>query len=1098
MSLPRFGVTRPVPVNLLMLAMLLGGVVAGLSLRREFFPEIEPEAAMVTMPYPGATPEEIEETLAIKVEDKLIDLDEVDELRTTVSEGGGGIVVTFREGLGNVQKAVDEVERAVDSLIDLPEESERMTVTEMEPRLPAIMVTVYGDANEETLKRAIRTVRDDLKSLPGMGEVVISGVRDYEIRVDVETEALFEHGVSLPKIADRIKSWMADVPGGVVRSSVSNVNVRTLGVQERASAIGDIVIKADRKGQSLRVRDIATVRETFVDEQIMTRFNGQPSASLTVYKLGAQDIVLMAEMARAYVAGRSGESIEYEFVDRLNPVVTKLAELGDREPPEMISNQKRAYDLGRSSIHALPPSVKIATQSDLARFVEGRLALLLENAIYGSILVFGTLLIFLNWRGALWVGVGLITAMAGTLVLMWWLDITLNLLTMFGLIVVIGLLVDDAIVVAENIQARHDRGESSLVAAVKGANQVSWPVVATVLTSIVAFLPLTFIKGSIGDLLGALPTVVAVALLMSLLESLLILPSHLGHSLVKRDRKTELSRWSLWIRRLEKRRDAFIFDRVVPTYVRFLRWSLNYRYITLALATAAVMISFGLVKGGIVGFTFLPSEDAETVVIEMRMPVGTSIETTDNAASRIERAAGSQPEVKTISTVVGSISNLETGTAESSASNSAQIFLELYEVEARDRSSQEVIQSIRESLRGRIDDIDRMVFTEISGGPGGRDITVQIRGDDEQAMFELVDEVKVALAQFAGVFDIADDSTRGQRELQVRLNPSAAALGFSVSDVARQVRGALYGLDAHVFSDRQEDIDVRVRLNEDTRHSLQSIETLWLISPSGQRVPLAEVAELVDGQSYATIKRIDRKRAISVTADTSPEISPEDITPELPIEQWRADYPMLDIAFAGRQEQQADAFESLPLGFGAALIMIYVILAWLFSNYLQPLAVMLGIPFSLIGVIWGHMLLGFDLTFLSMIGFVALSGIVVNDSLILVKFYNERRQEGLGLREALVDAGRARLRPIFLTTITTILGLTPLMMEQSFQARFLIPMAIAISFGLMSATVLILMLLPCLLVIIDDLKKLTYLLWTGRHRPKQDLPTESVPDILVD
>jgi len=1097
-SPPKFGVTRPVPVNLLMVAMLLAGIVAGLSLRREFFPETEPDAATVTLPYPGATPEEIEETLAIKVEDKLVDLDEVDELRTTISEGGGGIVIEFREGIGDVPKAVDEVERAVDSLTDLPDEAERLTVAELEPRMPVIMVTVFGDTDEQTLKRTIRTIRDELKTLPDMGEIVISGVRDYEIRVDVQNNALLEHGLSLPQLADRIRGWMADVPGGVVRSESGNVNVRTMGVKERAATIGDIVIKADLQGQALRVRDIAEVRETFVDEQIITRFNGKPSASLTVYKIGEQDIVAMAEMARAYVDARQGKPFDAELIDRVHATMDAAAELAGKPPPGIKSARRQAYELGRQAESPLPPAVSIAAHSDLARFVEGRLALLLENAAYGAVLVFATLFLFLNWRGAFWVGVGLVTAMAGTLVLMWWLDITLNLLTMFGLIVVIGLLVDDAIVVAENIQARHDTGETSLVAAIKGAEQVSWPVVATVLTSIVAFLPLTFVKGRIGDLLGALPMVVAVALLMSLIESLLILPSHLGHSLVKRDRNTAPSRLTRFMRRFETGRDHLIFNRAVPAYAWLVRRALHYRYVSVALAVGVLLVSIGMVTGGRITYTFLPASDAETIIVDLRMPVGAPIESTDSTVARIERVAEAQPEVKTISAVVGEVANIETGATESAATNAAQVFIELFEVESRQRSSQQVIDSIRRELRGKLDDIDRISFSEISGGPAGKDIELKLRGSDEQLLQQVADEIKAELHEYAGVYDIADDNTLGQRELQIRLKPGAASLGFTVANVARQVRGALFGLESHVFSERQEDIDVRVRLDEDTRRSLQSIENLWLISPAGQPVPLAEVAELRDGQSYATVRRIDRKRAVTVSAATASGVSPEDIARELPIDQWRDEHPTIEIEFAGRQEQQADAFASLPLGFGAALVMIYVILAWLFSNYTQPLAVMLGIPFALIGVIWGHWLLGFELTFLSMIGFVALSGIVVNDSLILVQFYNNRRAEGMTLREALVDAGKARLRPIFLTTITTILGLTPLMLEQSFQARFLIPMAIAIAFGLMSATVLILIVLPCLLVIFDDVKASAYFLWNGRTRPHRERPEESVLDVLPD
>ena len=534
MSIPRFGVTNPVPVNLLMAGLIIGGVVAASKLTREFFPEITPESVQITLPYPGATPQEIEETLAMKVEDALAELDEIDRLTTTLSEGGGGIIAEFASGVDDTQKAVDEVERAIDSLTDLPEEAEEIRVSEFEPRLPVIMISLYGQADEETMKRGLRRIRDDLKTLPGMGELLTSGVRDYEIRVDVSAAALLEHRLSLPQVAEAIRNWMADVPGGSVRTGAGDVRVRTMGVPERAGDIRGIIIKATPQGQVLALGDIAEVREDYVDEQLITRFNGEPSVTLTVFKTGNQDAVRIAEMARAYVAGRRGDPFQARLVDRVYSLLNGSAPPEQRAAGALVSPRLRAYDLGRMCPEPLPGG--LATHSDLARFIEGRLDLLLRNARWGAMLVFGTLLLFLNWRVAMWVGAGLVIALSGTLILMTVLGITLNLLTMFGLIVVLGLLVDDAIVVAENIQARHDRKEPSLVAAIKGTEQVFWPVVATVLTSIFAFLPLRFIQGQIGDLIGALPVVVACALALSLVESLLILPSHMGHSLLRRDR----------------------------------------------------------------------------------------------------------------------------------------------------------------------------------------------------------------------------------------------------------------------------------------------------------------------------------------------------------------------------------------------------------------------------------------------------------------------------------------------------------------------------------------------------------------------------------
>jgi multidrug efflux pump subunit AcrB len=554
------------------------------------------------------------------------------------------------------------------------------------------------------------------------------------------------------------------------------------------------------------------------------------------------------------------------------------------------------------------------------------------------------------------------------------------------------------------------------------------------------------------------------------------------------------------VRRYEVWRDEVILHRIVPAYARLLNLSLRYRYVALAAATAVLIMSAGMLAGGRLVFVFLPTEDSETLVINLRMSLGTSIERTAEVAARIEEAVRAQEETKSISAVVGQRSNLDTGTVDALATHLAEMFVELKPIEDRDRPSDEVIASIREHL-GVIEDAERISYAGVSGGPSGADITLELQGADGEMLLAASDAVKHELSRFEGVRDIFDDNAMGQPELQINLKPAAAALGFTVSNVAAQMRGALYGIDAHVFSEQQEDIDVRVRVDETTRRSLHSIETIWLISPDGARVPLSEVAELVDGSSHATIRRVDRARAITVTADTDPAISPETITAEFGrsvLPGLRAEYPGVSIKFAGRQEQMADAFASLPIGMVAAMLLIYLILAWLFSSYTQPFAVMLAIPFGLIGVIWGHLALGFDLTFLSLIGFVALSGIIVNDSLILMQFYNTRREEGATILQGLIEAGQQRLRPIFLTTITTVLGLTPLMLEQSFQARFLIPMAISISFGLMSGTVLILLVLPCIVVIVDDIKAVLHFLWFGRPRSATVVGAETVVDVLGD
>jgi hydrophobic/amphiphilic exporter-1 (mainly G- bacteria), HAE1 family len=659
------------------------------------------------------------------------------------------------------------------------------------------------------------------------------------------------------------------------------------------------------------------------------------------------------------------------------------------------------------------------------------------------------------------------------------------------------MLEDDAIVVSENITSVHARGEPPLVAAIKGAEQVFWPVIGTVLTTIVAFLPLLFVKGRIGDLMGALPWVVLFSLLVSVIETMTMLPSHMAHSLEARARRRP-GRISTVLRNVEAWRDRVVLGGILAWYARFLRLSMNYRYITTAAVIGVLIISLGMVAGGRVDFTFLPDSDAETVVVDIRLPIGSPLARTESVIQKIEQAAQAQPEVKSISAIAGQQVNVDLGVADGSASHQGQIFIELTPVEARTRESSLVIDAIRQSL-GDLPEVEMIRFSELGGAGGGPDITIRVIGEDQEHVNACVDALKTELLSYGGVHDVIDDNFDSQRELQIQLRPAASALGFNVSDVARQVRASLFGAEPHVFSAKREDIDVRVRLDEASRNDLSVIENLWVFNRSGDAVPLGEIAELSDGRSYSVINRVDRRRTVSITADTAPGTNPERVVNAIQgkIDELRRQHPAVAIELAGRQRDLADAFESLPVAYIVALLLVYVILATLFSSFAQPLVVMIAIPFSVIGVVWGHFLLGYQMTFLSLIGFVALTGVVVNNSLILIEFYNHKRAEGAGLLDGLIAAGRDRFRAIVLTSVTTFFGLAPLVFEQSFQAKFLIPMAISISFGLLSSTIVVLTALPCFMVILDDFKRVLHYLWFGTPRESSDAqstPTEAVTE----
>jgi multidrug efflux pump subunit AcrB len=1061
MNLPRFGVKNPVPINLLMAGLILAGIFSAFNLRRQFFPDMEFDKVVVTMAYPGASPENVESVLATRLENALVDIDEVDEIRTTCIEGSASLVVSFNEGVSNIDEAIDEVRRSVEGLQDLPTDVERPVVTRLEPAMPVIMVQLWGDVDKHVMKKAIRDIRDDLRSFSEMGAINVGGDIENELTVEVDQDSLVEHGLSITSVADRISIWMSEIPGGTLRSSGGDIVIRTNTPEESSVDLEELVIRSSHDGETLHLGDIANVQTTLVDVPITTRFNSQPAMNLFITKSGDQDIVVIAEIVRSYVAGRMGEPFEPTWQDNI---------LDGK------SSRQKAWQLGVDS-DPLPSNTSLSTFTDLARFVEGRMNLLTKNAMYGGILVFVLLLLALNWRVAFWVGIGLLTALSGTLFVMSLFGITLNMLTMFALILVLGLLVDDAIVVAENIKAQHEKGVSAMDAAVTGAGQVLWPVVATVLTSIVAFLPLTFVKGNMGDLLGALPVVVACALAMSLFEALLILPGHLGHSLEKTEAPST-SRIGTLIQKYEVARDRFLFQKIVPSYLRVLSLVIKFRYISLAFAISTLIVSMGLVAGGRVGYEFMTIPDAETIAINVRMPEGTPYSQSLRMLEHLERASRDQKQVHHISTAIGVQMPTE-GTSGGLGSNLGQLFIELTPAENRELNANEVIDNIRGTLGDRVMMADSIEYELMSGAPGGADITIKLQGEDERSLISAAEVITDDLRKYASVNDIVDDASAGQRELHLELREGASSTGLTLAELARQVRGAVYGIDAHVFAKGDEEVDVRVKLGEDIRKNLGELEQFWITTPAGVSIPLVEIASITEKRGYTTIHRLDRKRNITLTADTVDGVSPESIAADLPFDKWRAAFPDIEFSKGGRQEQQQAAFSSLPLGFSAACLMIYVILAWLFGSYFQPLIVMLGIPFAMIGVIWGHYFAGVSLSFLSMIGFVALSGVVVNDSLIFVEFYNSRRAEGDDLSTSLLSAGAARLRPIFLTTITTVLGLTPLMLEQSMQAKFLIPMALAISFGLMSATVLILLLLPALLVIGNDFKEMGKYLWAG-------------------
>ncbi len=1070
-SLPRFSVENPVLVNLFMATILVGGTYSGFTLVREMFPESRPSRVLITTTYPGATPADVEKGITLKIEEQIKDIDGVDKIRSTITEGESVILVEMVSGFDDIDQAVNDVKAAIDSIPpeDFPEEALESNVSKFEPRFPVIRVSLFGDLGDRALKTLGERLRDDLLALPGITNVSLSGTRKDEISVEVRPGRLVKFGLSFADVSDAIAQSNLDLPGGLLRTSTANISVRTLGEKDRGEELYDIVVRSDPSGRVIHLRDVATIVDGFEDVELGGHFNGSPAVSATVFKTADQDAIEIAALVRAIVAGKMGRPLERAWLEGL------VARFSSRDVV------REVYE--RAASDPYPPSIGVATHTDLSRFIEGRLDLLTRNGAWGLLLVFLSLLAFLHWRVAFWVMMGLVLAIMGSLIVMRLVGQTLNLITMLGLIIVLGLLVDDAIIVSEHVYSKVEAGVQPKPAAIAGTEEVTWPVVCAILTTIVAFVPLTFIEGQMGDWMSVLPVVVCVALSVSLVEALTILPSHLAHGLRPLRAKNEdpsVPRGALrtWIARLRGADGGILMPRLRRLYERVLRRATGYRYVTMAALLGAVLVVAGVVAGDHVPFVFLQKIDSETVIANLKMSVGTPVSKTREAIQAIERATLGLSERKTVLTLFGSQESTDGGLS-TTQSHLGQMFLELLASDQRGRTSDEIVQQLRTDTTD-IPGVDKLRYTTVSGGPGGAPIHLEISGDRPEDLTEVSKEFQARLAGFDGVFDIVDDFDAGRPEVQIELFESARALGLTTQSLATQVRSAFYGVEARKVQRRREDVKIMVRYPPDYRRRIHDIEMLRVATPSGQLVPFTEVARLTEGSGYASIKRTDQRRTVTVTADVDTNVSNShrviaDLTGYFPDILRR--YPGVQLAFGGQKLETTKSFGSLKHSFVIALLLIYVILAGLFRSYIQPAIVMAVIPFGLIGAVAGHFVMGYPLTILSMIGTVALTGIVVNDSMILVTFINHRVRDGVPIHEAVIQGGRSRLRPILLTSATTVLGIAPLMMETSFQAKFMIPMGVSISAGLIFATVLTLVAIPCMYLIVNDFEQIAAWVW---------------------
>ena len=1027
-----------VAANLMMVLILVAGVTTLSQVKVEVFPEFSLDLITISVEYLGASPEEVEEGVNIRIEEEIQGLDGVKKITSMANENMGVVSVELELG-ADASKALDDIKSRVDSIDTFPVETEKPVYTEVTNRQQVIDVAIYGNVEEKTLRYLAEQVRDELTATKGISVVSLSSARPYEISIEVSELALRRHGLTLDDVARAVRRSSLDLPAGSVKTDGGEILLRTKGQAYVGTDFEQLALVTRNDGTQLLLGDVAEVRDAFADTDQTATFNGEPAVLVQVYRTGDQSPLDIVAKVKAYAA----------------------------------EAQKR-----------MPEGVKIVTWRDVAKILKDRMNVLMRNGSQGFALVILILALFLRFRLALWVSLGLVISFLGAIWLMPALGASVNMISLFAFILVLGIVVDDAIVVGENIHRQQHRLGDGMRGSTLGAQEVSVPVTFAVLTTVAAFVPLLAVTGIIGKIMGVIPLIVIPTLLFSLVESLFILPGHLSHY-----RHEKKEPWFI-VSRLWQRYQGRFADGVewfiTGVYKPSLTLALEWRYVTVAFAVATLLFTGGLALGGHVRFVFFPAVEADYISAALTMPQGTPAEVTRQAVAQLvasARQVGEEAEDENgpvfthIMAAVGEQPYNESqsrnaGGARSSAGGGhlGEVTIELEPAENRSIGSEELATRWRE-LTGVIADAEVLTFSSALFDPGD-DIDIQFTGNDIGELTRAADELKEILAGFAGVYDISDSFREGKQEIKLDIKPSAEIYGLRLDDVARQVRQAFYGEEAQRIQRGRDDIKVMVRYPEDERRSLGDLENMRIRTPDGLEVPFGEVADATVGRGFASIKRINRRRAVNVTSqvdDTQGNAGQiiaalgAEILPEI-----AARNPGVFYDFEGQEAERRDSMDGLKRGFIVALFAIFALLAIPLRSYIQPVLIMSAIPFGLVGAVWGHVIMGLDLTILSMFGLVALTGVVVNDSLVMVDFVNRKRREGLDFEVAAREAGMARFRPILLTSLTTFFGLTPLILEKSMQARFLIPMAISLAFGVMFATFITLILIPCGYVILED------------------------------
>ncbi len=1027
-----------VAANLLMMFFVVGGIIMSHSIKQEIFPEISLDTIHVSVAYPGAAPEEVEDGIILKIEENLTGVDGIKEIKSTASEGVGIVDVVVREG-ANADLVLQDVKNAVDRIITFPADAEKPVISKLLNRREVISVIVYGDLSPKSLRQQAERIRDELLELPGITQVDLGGVRPYEISVDVTEENLRRYNLTLDELARRIRQASVDLPGGRIKTKGEEVLLRTKEKRYFGPGYRDIIVLTRNDGTKLRLGDIATVRDEFEDTDEFARFDDKPAAMIKVFRVGDQRPLDISETVKKFVAQKE---------------------------------------------KTLPPSVKISTWNDTSEKLRSRVNLLEKNALIGLVLVSVVLGLFLEIRLALWVMLGIPVSFLGALFFMPALDLSINMISLFAFIMALGIVVDDAIVIGENIFEHRQKGKPYLKAAVDGAIEVGIPVIFSILTTVAAFVPLIFISGTMGKFIKVIPLVVISILAVSLVESLFVLPAHLSFGGPCRETKGVLGA----LRSVRLRFSKLLNNFIEGPYRRCLRLCIDHRYSTVAAGLAALLLLTGVVKAGFIKFRFMPEVESDKIKVSIEMPVGTPVQKTEQVERYIvekgretiaefdaSRTSGKSILRHIYSVIGGTIAaGGPTGGAVSSASHLSNIAMLLQPSEERDIPTYDISKRWREKV-GQVAGADSITFKSNLVHMGAN-IDVQLAHEDFKTLANAAERLKKNLATYPGVTDIADNYSIGKKEFKIRLTPEARMLGITEEDLGRQIRAAFYGAEALRFQRGRNEVKVMVRYPEKNRTHIWDLMSMRIRTPDGGEIPIGRAAQIIPGRGFSTIHRYNRKRVINVTASVdSKTANAEEILADLkagPLVRLKNDYPGLTYSMQGEAKEEKESMVSMMSGFALALFGIYALLAIPFRSYTQPLIIMAAIPFGIVGAVLGHLIMGYNLSILSMFGIVALSGVVVNDALLLIDKINSDRKAKKGIRESVIDAGIRRFRPILLTSLTTFFGLTPMILETSVQAQFLIPMAISLGFGILFATGITLLLIPSMYMVLEDLKGL--------------------------